>query len=173
MLTRRLALVGAASALAGCGFHPLYGPVGAVSGSVGGELQAIYVAVMGERDGQLLRQALQRRFAGTDESVHKKYELTGGLGISGEAIAIQRDSSSTRTRLIGTGTYVLRELNQAATVLKTGSVKVIDGVNINDQQYFASELEQEVAHRRIAESAADQITIQVAAFLRQRLEKPA
>ena len=171
-LTRRAGLLGAASVVAGCGFHPLYAPVGA-GGSAAGELRAIYVGVMGERDGQLLRQALQRRFAGTDEAVKKKYELVGGLGIAGESIGIQSDSSSTRIRLVGTGYWVLRDLSPAATVLKTGSARIVDGVNINDQQYFALDLESEAVHRRLAESIADQITLQVASFLRQRLEKPA
>ena len=42
-------------------------------GMVTEELQAIYVAVMAERSGQLLRQALQRRFEGTGGGVAKKY----------------------------------------------------------------------------------------------------
>ena len=109
LLTRRTALLGAASALSGCGFHPLYAPTDK-GVSAGEELQAIYVDVMAERAGQLLRQALQRRFAGTDEGVAKKYELYGGLSIATEAIAIQRDTSSTYTRMTGTATWGLRTM---------------------------------------------------------------
>ena len=168
VLTRRASLIGAASALAGCGFHPLYAPTER-GGYVGAELQAVYVAVMAERQGQLLRQALQRRFEGSGGGVAKKYELTGGLGISGEAIAIQRDTSSTRLRYIGTATWSLRELNLQQTVLTNGTARALDGYNINNQQYFAATLEGEAAQRRIAETCADQITLEVASFLKRRL----
>ena len=132
------------------------------------ELAAIYVAVMGERSGQLLRQALQRRFDGPGLGVAKKYELTGGLGVSGEAIAIQRDTSSTRTRLIGTATWVLRVFDLQHTLLTNGTARVLDGYNILDQQYFAADLQNEAAVRRIAESLADQIAQQLAIFLKRR-----
>jgi len=171
-LTRRAALASAASTLSGCGFHPLYAPM-ARGGIVGDELKAVYVAVMGERTGQLLRQALQRRLEGTDAGVAKKYELTGGLGISGEGIAIQRDSSTTRFRYIGTAPWTLRMLSIEQTVLTSGNARAIDGVNINDQQFFALELEQGAAYRRIAETIADQITLEVASFLRKRAEAAA
>ena len=171
-LTRRAVLVGAASCLSGCGFHPLYGPM-AGGGRVSDELQAIYVAVMAERSGQLLRQALQRRFEGTESGVAKKYELTGGLGIAAEGVAIQQDSSTTRMRFIGTAPWTLRMLNVEQTVLTSGNARAIDGLNVNDQQYFALELEQAAAVRRIADTVADQITLEVASFLRKRAEAAA
>ena len=171
-MTRRAGLVGAMSALAGCGFRPLYAPMSR-GGVVSEELQAIYVAVMAERSGQLLRQALQRRFEGSGSGVAKKYELYGGLSISAEAIAIQRDTSSTRVRLIGTANWGLRMLNVAQTSITTGTARSIDGYNVNNQEYFAAELEQGTAFRRIAESTADQITLDVASFLKKRAEAAA
>ena len=95
-------------------------------------------------------------------------ELTGGLGISAEGIAIQQDSSTTRFRYTGNAPWTLRLLNVEQTVLTSGNARVIDGVNVNDQEYFALELEQGAAFRRIANSAADQITFEVASFLKKR-----
>ncbi|MBV8916384.1 MAG: hypothetical protein JOZ05_25520 [Acetobacteraceae bacterium] len=172
MITRRAGLVGLASALSGCGFRPLYAPM-AKGGVVSDELRAVYVAVMGERSGQLLRQALQRRFEGSEPGVAKKYELWGGLGISGDAIAIQSDSSATRVRLTGTASWGLRMLNVAQTQLTSGSTRVLDGYDVNNQEYFAAELEQGAAIRRIAETCADSITLTVASFLKQRAEAAA
>jgi LPS-assembly lipoprotein len=171
-LTRRAALAGAASTLAGCGFHPLYAPTSR-GGLVSEELQAVYVAVMAERAGQLLRQALQRRFEGSGSGVQKRYELIGGLGISAEGIAIQQDTSTTRFRYIGNAPWTLRMLNIEQTTLTGGNARAMDGVNVNNQQYFALELEQAAAFRRIAENVADQITLDVASFLKKRAEAAA
>ncbi len=171
-LGRRALLLGAASGVSGCGFHPLYGPL-AHGGAVGPELASIYVAVMPERQGQLLRQALQRRFEGADAGVAKQYELTGGLSIAGEQLGIQQDTSATRIRLNGSASWVLRKLDPQGTVLTQGSARAIDGYNINNQQYFATDLEQGAAFRRLAETVADSITLEVAIFLRKRAEAAA
>ncbi len=174
MIGRRVGLLGVASALAGCGFHPLYAPVGGVLGPASTELAAIYVAIMAERSGQLLRQALQRRFEGAGLGIAKTYELTGGLGVAAESIAMQRDTSATRVRLIGSAPWVLSTLGLQPAVLTQGTARSIDGYNVFNQQYFAADLESDAAQRRIAESIADQITLQVASFLKRRATaKPA
>ncbi len=172
-LTRRAGLLGAATALSGCGFHPLYAPPSGGT-ATGAELQAVYIGIMPERSGQLLRQALQRRFEGTGDGIAKKYELTANLGISSEAIAIQRDSSATRVRMVGTAPWFLKMFSLDQKLLTQGSARILDGYNVNNQQYFAADLESETVVRRIAEAIADQITIQVASYLRrQAAAKPA
>ena len=58
-----LAAVGLSAVLGGCGFQPVYMPT--ASGKAGvaqRELAAVYVPVIPDRPGQLLRQALQERF---------------------------------------------------------------------------------------------------------------
>jgi LPS-assembly lipoprotein len=171
-LTRRAGLIGAAASLGGCGFRPLYAPM-SKGGVVSEELAAVYIAVMNERPGQLLRQALQRRFESSATGIAKRFELWGGLSAVPEAIAIQRDSSSSRMRLTGNAYWGLRKLDAAQTPLTNGNTRVIDGYNINDQEYFAAELEQAAAIRRIAETCADQITLSVASFLKKQAESAA
>ena len=65
--SRRLFCLGSMSALAaglsGCGFQPVYMPT--ASGKPGvaqRDLSTVYVEIIPERPGQLLRQALQERF---------------------------------------------------------------------------------------------------------------
>lgn len=167
--TRRLVVFGGALGLSGCGFRPLYGPISG-GAQVRPELAAVYVAVMTERSGQLLRQALQRRFEGSgEEGVAKLYELTGGLAVLGQSQGIQSDTSATRVRLIGSCAWTLRTLGLKPVELATGNARAVDGYNVNNQQYFAADLEQASADRRIAESVADQITLDVASFFRRRL----
>lgn len=169
-LGRRAALLGGGAALlAGCGFRPLYAP--AASGAPGpaaAEMAAIYVPVFADRPGQLLRQELQQRFEGTGTGTAKRYELVASIAINAEAIAIQRDSSSSRVRLIGSAPWVLRTLSLDHAVLAQGTSRILDGYNILNQQFFAADLESEVVVRRVAAALADQISTQVGAFFLRR-----
>lgn len=166
-MRRRLLLLGAASGLSGCGFHPVYGPL-AKGGTIRPEMAAIYVAIFPERTGQLLRQALQQRFEGTGEGVAKIYELSGGFSIAAEAIGIQQDSSSNRVRLDSRSSWQLRKLDPKQTLLTTGANHFIDGFNINNQQYFAADLEQASAFERLAQTTADQIALDIALYFRKQ-----
>ncbi len=165
-LTTRRGIVGGLLVLNGCGFRPLYKPVAGGGSTV--ELGHIYVPVIQERSGQLLRQALQQRFDGSDAGHERKYELIAALQIGFEGVAIQRDSSTSRIRIDGFATWTLRALTPLRPVLSQGTSRVLDGYNVTDQQFFAAELESDSAIRRITGSLADQVTIQVSSyFLKQ------
>lgn len=166
---RRFVLLGAGALLSGCGFRPLYGPASSgAAGPASSNMAAIYVPVMYERSGQLLRQALQQRFEGTGTGIAKRYELTAAISVSAEAIAVQRDSSSSRVRLVGSASWTLRTLSIERPVLTSGTSRVLDGYNILNQQFFAADLDNEVATGRIATALADQIATQLGAyFLRE------
>ncbi len=168
-LPRRTLLLGGAAALGGCGFRPLYAPKDSgMAGPAAAELAAIYVPVFADRPGQLLRQALQQRFEGSGSGAAKRYELTAYLAVNADAIGIQRDSSSTRVRLVGSAPWVLKTLSLERTVLTQGTTRILDGYNILNQQYFAADLESETAIRRVASALADQITLQVGAYFLRR-----
>jgi LPS-assembly lipoprotein len=51
--------------------------------------------------------------------------------------------------------------------LTSGTARAVDGYNVIDQQYFASDLESEAVQRRMVEAIAEQITLQVAMYFRQ------
>ncbi len=164
---RRGLLAGfAALGLGGCGFRPLY-MAGRGRAGPAAELAAVYVPVIPERSGQLLRQALQQRLEGSGGGI-KRYELIASNAISAEGIGIQRDSSATRVRLIGNSAWTLRLLDPGHTVLARGTSRVLDGYNILNQQYFAADIEASSAYRRVAETLADQIVTRVAVVLKRR-----
>jgi len=168
VLGRRLALLGAAGGLAGCGFHPLYAPAaGGAPGPAAAELAAVYVPVMSERAGQLMRQALQQRFDGAGTGVAKRYQLDVNFNVVGEGVAVQRDNSTTRVRLVGTASWVLRTLSLERKALAQGSARVLDGFNILNQQYFAADLEGQSATLRVAQALADQITLKLGVYFQQ------
>ncbi len=64
-------------------------------------LAAIAVAIIPERSGQLLRQALQDRFERFGVGVERRYSLNASFGVSDDAIGIEADSSVTRIRAVG------------------------------------------------------------------------
>ncbi len=170
---RRLACLGAVAALGGCGFQPVYMPT--ASGKAGvaqRELSSIYVELIAERPGQLLRQALQERF-GNDSGTQAAYDLSVSFGIAGEGIAINTSDIATRIRLIGTATWRLEGRDGKRTILASGSARAMDGVNIIGSQYFASDLETEAVQKRIADDVATQIATRLAAWFRQQAAKQA
>ncbi|MEI7713195.1 MAG: LPS assembly lipoprotein LptE [Rhodospirillales bacterium] len=168
-----LALLPTAVSLAGCGFRPVYMPT--ASGKPGvaqRELAATEVAIIAERPGQLLRQALQNRFA-SDAGPSHRYILSADFAIAGEGVGILIDNSASRVRLIGSVNWVLRARDTGRAVLTSGSARTLDGFNLFSEQYFGATLENEAAQRRMAEALADQIALQLATWFNRRAEAAA
>ena len=165
---RRLLCLGSLAALGGCGFQPVYMPT--ASGKPGvaqRELASVYVGIIPNRPGQLLRQALQQRFA-NDSGTLPAYDLNVSFTIAGEGIAIENSNLATRFRLNGTATWRLLARDTRRTTLTTGSARAMDGVNVFDSQYFAADLEAEAKQKSIAENLATQIATQLAIWFRQQ-----
>ena len=163
-------LLAAALLLAGCGFHPLYNGDGARAQSQGGtvsaHLDSIYVELIPNRLGQLLRQALQERLD-SDDGDRKAYSLAVAYSIDEEAISVLNSNSNTRTRAVGRGTWTLTAIANPGVPLASGTVRVLDGFNTLDEQVFFSVLENEAVQRRLADNVADQITQRVATYFRR------
>ena len=111
---------------------------------------------------------MQERLGAGASGIARRYDLSVGYGIAGEGIAIQPDSSITRLRFIGRADWTLRAQDPARTVVTNGRARVVDDLNIFQNQYFAADLENEAAQRRIANVMADQITMQLAIFFKRR-----
>jgi LPS-assembly lipoprotein len=164
-------VAGLGVALTGCGFQPVYMPT--ASGKAGvaqRELASVFVPVIPERPGQLLRQALQERF-GNDSGTPAAYDLKVTFGVVGEAIGIDTNDIASRIRLTGRATYTLIGHDPKRTALTSGSARTLDGLDVFDTQYFASDLELEALQKRIAETLATQIATQLAIWFRQQAAK--
>lgn len=158
------------TALAGCGFRPVYMPT--ASGKPGvaeRELAAVEVRPIGDRPGQLLRQALQERF-GSDAGPPHRYVLTAGFSIAGEAVGIQADNSPTAVRLTGSVNWTLKTRDSVGTTLTTGTARALDNFNVFAEQYFAATLETDAVQKRLAEALADQVALQLAIWFNHRAE---
>ena len=167
MLTRRALLASSPLVLAGCGFQPVYMP--SAEGTIGvsrRELAAIYVPIIPDRPGQLLRQALQQRFAGADGAGTPRYNLNVSYWIAGQGLGILPDNTATYLRLSGNANWALVSHNPPPTPITSGYSRVADDVDIFQNQYFGADLETSAAYRRIAEAMADQIALRLAVFFR-------
>lgn len=159
----------AVAGLGGCGWEPVYGGAGGTSaGPAQAGLAATSVALIPERSGQLLRQALQARFDVGGAGLGQRYELAvNSFGISADTIGIQRDNTTSRVRLVGTASWSLVALGPQRRTLTSGVTREVDGYNVIDQQYFASDQANESVQRRMASAIADQITLRVAMYFRR------
>ena len=177
LLTRRLvtfgALAGGVSLLGGCGFQPIYMPT--ASGKPGPsrrELATVFVRIIPDRPGQLLRLALQDDFA-SDSGIPPQYDLAVTYSIAGEAIGIESTAIATRIRFIGNASWSLLAHDVKSSRLTGGNARYMDGINNFDGQYFASDLETEAVQQRMATEIAQQITTQLAIWFRQQADKQA
>ena len=160
-LAARLAPGMLLASLGGCGFHPLYG---ARDQSAIAELPDIFVQPIGDRSGQELRLALQQRLAGTSDAAPEGYTLAVSYSIAGEAVGINGDNSSSRTRLVGRAHWVLASVSPSAAPVTSGDARVVDGLNVINEQYFASTLANETTQQRLAGNLADIVTEQLATW---------
>ena len=166
---RHLLRLSALLPLAGCGFHPVYMPTASGNpGPAARELAAVEVVRIPERQGQILRQALQERFADDGGTTPLQYDLIVTFYVLGDTIAVRNDNLPTRARLIGHATYTLMSKGAAPVRITGGTARASDNYNYIDEQFFAADLDNDAVVKRIAMSVADQITNQLAIFFRKR-----
>ena len=144
--------------LAGCGFHPLHGD------RPDAQLPEIFVATIPGRPGQLLRQELQQRLAGSSDATPQDYTLRVAYALSSEAIDIHGDNTSGRNRIVGRATWTLSSVAPTPVTVTSGSARSVDGFNTIDTQYFAATIAGETTFGRVAGNLADSITIQLAGW---------
>ncbi len=165
---RRRAILGAGLVLGGCGFRPLYAPTATgAAGPAAQEMTAIRVGPIPERQGMLLRQALQARFE-REGSGGAKYDLTVLYSISYEGIGYRRDDAISRQRMMASANWVLRDSGTSRAEITRGHARAMDAYNILDNEFFASDLSGEAAQRRLADAIADQIQGQLGTFFAAR-----
>ncbi|WP_174504195.1 hypothetical protein [Acidiphilium sp. C61] len=158
-------------ALAGCGFRPLYGggPAGA---AVSAQLDEVDVGLLPDRQGQLLRQALEADLQRAGAPGFYRYYLKVSYGgWAGQPLGLQPDSSNTRVRYIASARWELTAEGNRTTVIARGTAEAMDAANIIDNQNFAATLDQGVLRHHFAQRLARQITAQLAAYFRNHPDR--
>ena len=176
MSSRRALLVAPLLALGACGFRPVYGPGGEVASSGVGpnepglraSMATVRVGIIPERNGQLMRRALQRQLEGNQPGEQGRYELDVSLVYATEVLGYQTDGLATRVRIIATANWVLATMGAPREVVDRGSARTLDAYNLPNLQFFASDASREDMERRLVAELSDRVVLGVAVALRRR-----
>src|SRR5215470_11508536 len=166
----RGALLVALLALAGCGFHPLYGnttgTAGGVPINVQQQLESIHIVPSQDRMGQQLYNNLRDMLNPRGVPDKPKYFLAVTLVETQQQLLLdQQDQAATRTYLLITANYHLRVADGQAEVL-SGTVRSRTGFNLLTNEY-ASLVAKRNAEERSAGELADGIRERLALYLAQ------
>lgn len=162
--------LGLAGGVVGCAPHPLYAPnafgnASAGSDSVLAQLRQVQVPLLPDREGQILRQALQDRLYSGETPVLSRYNLSVSIGINQIGLGIQGDSTITYVRFIATAPWSLTSQDDPDhKVLVSNTAQASDSLNAFDNQPFGQELETNVVNARLANAIADQIVTRLAHY---------
>lgn len=158
--------LGAALALGGCGFQPMYGSH-STSADAEKLLGSVAIGQIGkDRTGQILRNDLIDKISGGRTAQNPRFRLDVALETIELGGLVQTDSSITRYTVtmrgkislidLVTGTAVMNELARATTAY-----------NVPQSEYGAIAAQQD-AYRRASGQLADEIRSRIASFLETR-----
>ena len=153
-----LVLLLAAAAASGCyGFRPLYG---APSGAAAGELEAIQIAAIPGRLGQVVRNGLLDRLTPFGEPASPRFVLSVSLSEAKQGSALERNARVTRFSLNLTANY---DLTDAATHRRItgGLVRATAAYSVVSSP-FANVIAERDARDRTASDIADEIKTRLA-----------
>ena len=148
-----------ALATAACGLRPLYAD--GSGGSVASTLRAVSVAPIEGQIGWLVRNKLNERLGGSEESA-ARYRLEVELDDNVTGFGIRGDRATTRERRTLRARYRLIDLNNGGVVLDAtaGSDAGIDVVSSE----YATVAAEQTAGERLSEVVADQIVARLGLF---------
>lgn len=167
--SRRLVLVGLASALAACGFQPLYGERGVTGGSAAQELAAIRILPIANRTGQMLYNELRDRLNPRGKPAQPRYDLAINLTEEIDEFAFRGDETATRANLTITADYVLKrsvaESSSGNTeTVARGQARITTAYDILESQ-FATIISIDDARARSVRALSDDLQARLAVAL--------
>jgi LPS-assembly lipoprotein len=161
---------GLVGGLGGCSPHPLYAPDAfgnqdPQAQSVQAQLRQVQVALLPDRTGQLLREALQSRLEAGESPDYTRYNLAVSFAIAQIGLGIQNDSTITYIRFIATAPWSLSSQdNPKHPILVSNTAEAADSLNTFDNEPFGQELETNTVEARLADAIADQIVTRLAHY---------
>lgn len=139
------------SALAACGFHPLYGTLGG-GAPMAAALHSIYVETIPDRVGYQLRNDLIDQFNSQSSPAGAAYRLQIELKSDEKGLALQENTSITRYSYRLTAHYQLLAAG-STTVLKKGDVHSLASYNVVQSPYATVAADKDAQDRAVADIA--------------------
>ena len=160
-MKRALTIICASLAVAGCGFHPMYGG----GGKLGPVLASIYVEPVPETDGYELRNQLIDLLGSDGHEAGKAYFLRLTLSQESAGVALQNDATITRYNDTLTVSYVLNDAKGAKVI--SGTQTSLAAYNVSNAPYSSLAVQQD-SDRRAADDLADRIRMDLGAYFSGR-----
>lgn len=151
-------------AVAGCGFEPLYGERSGLSTRAAEQLAKVRVAPISERNGVLLRRALEQRMRPGRES-EARYELRCGLTFGVDIQGYRRDGVPSRVRYTATASWFLFSTAIPPVLVANGTERFFDAYNIPENQFFAADASRYAMEQRIIDQLAEDMVVRLAVVL--------
>jgi len=165
-LSRTFATLILLTALAACGFKPLYGTDPSGLSDPQAELSTIRVAPIPDRLGQLVRNQLVEYLTPRGHGAQNRYQLNVKLSLSSEGTALAQDESATRYNLTLTSNFTLVDLSTNKGVF-VGVARSIAVYNVIDSEY-ATLIARQDAERRAAQDVAEELRTRLGVFFSRR-----
>ena len=169
--SRRVVALALLSALAGCGFRPLYGKSETNAG-VNAELQQIKImnvhadATKYDRAAQEMHNMLRERLNPNGAPARPRYVLETQLKISVARTGIQITDEATRARMTASSHFSLQD-PVTKKILFQGSEVSINSYNVADSQYATLSAEND-AMRRATREISDAIRLRLAIYFERQ-----
>jgi len=165
---RPAAILLACLALAGCGFHPLYGQ--GDTEEFDADLASVAITPIAERVGQIVANTLRDSFNPTGAKVPQRYVLTVVLATSVGDYAIRKDGTASRELLAVNGNFNMFEAGGGERPVLTGSVRINDSYDVGESEYSVIVANNDAQARAAQEISAD-IRTRVSLYFRRRAAK--
>ena len=121
---------------------------------------------MPERNGQILRRALEERFATT--GTQARYDLRVGVGFAAEIEGYRRDGTPSRVRYVANAPWSLFTMATPPVLLGSGTERAFDAFNLPENQFFAADNAREAMERRLVEQVAEDVARRLSVFFANR-----
>lgn len=152
-----------ATAVAACGFEPMYAPRGETNPL--DELAAIRIEPARNRIEQLLRNDLLERLTPFGEPANPRYRLAFDVRQSSDALAIQPDTTITRFNLRIDVAFTLIDAETGAALYR-GRTRAVGSYNAVRSDFATLAAEQDTARRTVRE-ASEEVRTLLAVFFTQ------
>jgi LPS-assembly lipoprotein len=153
-----------ALALAGCGYHPLYGE--RASSASTAELGSVYVGPIPNRDGQILRNYLVEQLNQNAQPGNPTHALTVNLQIQSTGIALSRDNTTSRTSITAVANFTLVDTSTNKPVL-TSLARATTSYDVLQSDY-ATLVSREDAVNRTLREVSDEMRLRLAVYFSDR-----
>ena len=155
-------LLGAAIALSGCGFKPLYGRSEGQALSPVDHMAAIQIAPLADRIGQQMHNLLRDRLNPYGQPRDPAYRLDVVIDEARQELGIRKDETATRANLILSASFTLHEL-ESDQVLLEGRTSSVNSFNILANQ-FATDFSESNARERALRELSDNIRVRLGIY---------